>query len=210
MTDSTQCPICGRKDIPDYRKGDVTCPSCGCSLKAFRIIDAIEQDSKSKKTIWKPLALAAMITTLLFAILYFTKGSTPTADKEKLSQLEDSIASLNEQLQGEGKTVAMQTVSDESSKVKTEENKEQAAQKDQDSQPQTTEKSESSNEEVTAPSNLVTEKDGKKYYVVKKGDTWNGICKKLYKGKVKAEELARMNGKTTKDIIDINEELLVK
>jgi hypothetical protein len=120
-------------------------------LKAFRIIDAIEQDSKSKKTIWKPLALAAMITTLLFAILYFTKGSTPTADKEKLSQLEDSIASLNEQLQGEGKTVAMQTVSDESSKVKTEENKEQAVQKDQDSQPQTAEKSESSNEDDSKP-----------------------------------------------------------
>ena len=71
-------------------------------------------------------------------------------------------------------------------------------------------RSESSNEDVTAPASLVTEKNGKKYYVVKKGDTWNGICRKLYNGKVKPEELAKMNGKTTKDIIDINEELLVK
>ena len=151
-----------------------------------------------------------MITTLLFAILYFTKSSTPTADKEKLSQLEDSIASLNEQLQGEGKTVAIQTATKENDKVKTEESKEQVEQKDKEPSTETTEKTESANEEASAPSNLVTVKNGKKYYTVKKGDTWSGICKKLYNGKVKPEELAKMNGKTTKNIIDINEELLVK
>ena len=210
MTDSTQCPICGRKDIPDYRKGDVRCPNCGSDLKAFRIIDAIEQDSKSKKTIWKPIALAAMIATLLFAILYFTKGSTPTADKEKLSQLEDSIAALTEQIQGEGKAVTMKAADNKSDNVKTEESKVQTEQKSQEPQAEASEKSETSTDEITAPSNLVTVKNGKKYYVVKKGDTWNGICKKLYNGKVNAEELAKMNGKTTKNIIDINEELLVK
>ena len=210
MTDSTQCPICGRKDIPDYRKGDVRCPSCGSDLKAFRIIDAIEQDSKSKKTIWKPLALAAMITTLLFAILYFTKGSSSTADKEKLSLLEDSIASLNDKLQGDGITIAMKPVANDSEKGKVEEKKEPVAENGQDSQAETAEKAEPSNEEVTAPSSQVTVKNGKKYYVVKKGDTWSGICKKLYGGKVKPEELAKMNGKTTKNIIDIDEELLVK
>lgn len=210
MTDSTQCPICGRKDIPDYRKSDVRCPSCGSDLKAFRIIDAIEQDSKSKKTIWKPLALAAMITTLLFAILYFTKSTTPTADKEKLSILEDSIASLNEQLKSENKTLALQTSTVDNTKSKTEENKEQGVQNEQSGQAETSEKSEAPQEEVTAPAGQVIVKNGKKYYVVKKGDTWSGICKKLYNGKVKVEELAKMNGKSVKDIIDIDEELLVK
>lgn len=210
MTDSTQCPICGRKNIPDYHKTDVRCPSCGSNLKAFRIIDAIEQDSKSKKTIWKPLALAALVTTLLFAILYFTKSSTPTANKEKLSLLEDSIASLNEQLKGESKTLAMQTTPAESDKAKPTENKEQVTQKEQASQAETSEKAETPKEEITAPAGQVVVKNGKKYYIVKKGDTWSGICKKLYNGKVKVEELAKMNGKSVKDIIDINEELLVK
>ena len=48
MVDSTKCPVCGRKGIPDYQNDDVRCPDCGSNLKVFRILDSIEQDAKAK------------------------------------------------------------------------------------------------------------------------------------------------------------------
>jgi hypothetical protein len=210
MVDSKTCPVCGRKDIPDFHNEDVTCPYCGSDLKPYRIIDAIEMDSKSKSTVWKPVAIAAMLATLLFAILYFTKGSSPTAQKEKISMMEDSIAALNEIIKDNKAATGKQMVADATttpgkSKVDEKNATEQPVKEAENAQPEDNQK-----EEITAPAGQVTVKNGKKIYVVKKGDTWSGICRKLYNGKVKPEELAKMNGKTVKDIIDINEELIVK
>ena len=92
MIDSTKCPVCGRKDIPDYHQGDVRCPECGSNLRVYRLLDKIEEDSKSKATIWKPVAIMALVAAALFAILFFTKGSSATVDKERIALLEDSIA----------------------------------------------------------------------------------------------------------------------
>ena len=208
MTDSTTCPVCGRKGIPDYRKGDVRCPDCESDLKAYRLIDAIEQDSKSKSTIWKPVALAAMVAALLFAILYFTKGSTPTTDKERFSLLEDSIAALNEKLNDSKANVAQATTAEtkDTKVAKPEEKKEEASTSEKAEEP----KAEPAKEEITAPAGKVTEKNGKKIYVVKKGDTWWGISKKLYNLKVTDAELAKMNGKKVTDKLEINQELVVK
>lgn len=56
----------------------------------------------------------------------------------------------------------------------------------------------------------VTVKDGKKYYTVKKGDTWSSITKKLYGNKISYKELMQMNHKTNEKDLSIDEELLVK
>ena len=208
MVDSKTCPVCGRKGIDDFHKEDVKCPDCGSDLRAFRIINAIEMESKAKSTVWKPVALAAMIATLLFAILYFTKGASPTAQKEKISMLEDSIAALNEKINDskvDKQVVAEAATTPVKSKVEEKNATEQPVKETENAQSEDKQK-----EEVTAPAGQVTMKNGKKIYVVKKGDTWSGICRKLYDGKVKPEELAKLNGKTVKDIIDINEELIVK
>lgn len=202
MVDSTKCPVCGRKDIPDYHRGDVTCPECGSNLRLYRILDSIEHDSKAKSTVWKPVALLSLLAALVFALLYFTKGSAPTADAQRIAQLEDSIASLNERMSGMVKPVETTTLATSS------DSKEQA-------QPVADAKeegaaSQAADDGITAPSDLVTVKNGKKYYVVKKGDTLWRISNKLYKGKISDAEIAKMNGRKVTDPLEIGEELVVK
>lgn len=202
MVDSTKCPVCGRKDIPDFHRGDVTCPECGSNLRLYRILDSIEHDSKAKSTVWKPVALLSLLAALVFALLYFTKGSAPTADDQRIAQLEDSIASLNERMSGMVKPVETTTLATSS------DSKEQA-------QPVADAKeegaaSQATDDGITAPSDLVTVKNGKKYYVVKKGDTLWRISNKLYKGKISDAEIAKMNGRKVTDPLEIGEELVVK
>lgn len=211
MVDSTKCPVCGRKGIPDYQNDDVRCPDCGSNLKVFRILDSIEQDAKAKSTIWKPVGIMAMLAALLFAILFFTKGSSPTADKERFSLLEDSIAALNEKIndmqnpqlasqQEEGEEVAAPEADKKEAGEAAQENAGDEKAKEEDSK----------KEDITAPAGKVFERNGKKYYKVQKGDSWWNISRKLYEGKVTDAELAKMNGKDLKKPLEIGEEIIVK
>lgn len=197
MVNPTKCPVCGG-DIPDYQKGDVRCSGCGSSLKAFRILDSIEQDSKAKSSVWKPVGIIALLAAAVFALLYFTKGTAPSAAESRIALLEDSIASLNERLHDGGVS------SSEAVKPL----------KASASAPSATADSAHSDPladiDITAPADLVTVKDGKKIYVVQKGDSWWKISMKLYKGKIKDEDLAKMNGRKATDQLEIDEELIVK
>ena len=234
MANSRKCPICGREGIPDYLKEDVTCPDCGSNLRAFRIIDRLEQEANSKTTIWKPLGIVAMVAALLFALLYFTKGSMPTADKERLSILEDSIATLNDMIkEGGAPTLAQNaTVAATAAKENKDAKDAKEANKEKTSAEQKSETAatpaaapaekpaEKASEEVketpaatggiTAPNDMVTVRNGKKYYTVKKGDSWWKISGKLYNHKVSDAELARMNGKDKNKPIDVGQQILVK
>lgn len=205
MTDSTRCPVCGRKDIPDYHQGDVRCPDCGSNLKVFRLLDKIEQDSKAKSTVWKPVAIGAMVAAALFAFLFLTKGTSPTADKERIALLEDSIASMRDNAVGQKKpAVATADLKAESKEgVKTAEvTAEPSAEK-------AAEVSEVK-DDITAPSDKVALKDGKKIYTVQKGDSWWKISQKLYKGKIKDVDIAKLNGRKASDQLEIGEQLIVK
>ncbi len=200
MTDSTKCPVCGRTGIPDYRSGDVRCPECGSNLKVFRILDSMESDRRSKASIWKPVGIMALVAAALFAILYFTKGTTPEADAQRISMLEDSIATLNHKM-GDLK----------SGKQETPNVVEAAAQTSKSDSPSEEAKDASSEDDgITAPPGKVVEKDGKKYYTVQKGDSWWKISQKLYKGKIKDFELAKMNGKKASEPLEIGQEVIVK
>ena len=204
MTDSTKCPVCGRNDIPDYTKGVVRCPDCGSDLKVFRLLNEIEAGSGVTSAKWKPLAILGFALAALFALLYFTKNPEASAAeaKERVSLLEDSIAALHERINNPVAVTAevkIATADDEKAQ-KTEEAKTAAA---DDAQAQST-------ESVTAPADKVTVKDGKKYYTVKKGDSWWGISQKLYKGKVKDEEIAKMNGMKPSEHLEIGQQILVK
>ena len=201
MDSSTQCPVCGREGIPDYHEGEVRCPGCGSNLEVFRLLDSVEADLKAKSSKWKPIAMAAAILALLFAILYFTKGDG--SDAQEIGLLRDSIAALNEKVndlqnvapsaQSEAKPVVSQT-------------EEKSAEKS-DSEPA---KAEEKKDEVSAPAGKVTERNGKKYYRVQKGDNLWKICRKLYGDKVKPEEIARWNGLRGTDQLEVDQELVVK
>ncbi len=223
MVNRTKCPICGREGIPDYRKNDVTCQYCGNSLKAFYIIEQLEQEAKSKATIWKPIGIAALVAALVFALLYFTKSSLPTSEKERLSVLEDSIATLNEMLKDGGQNVFAQNAQGKAADAKAKQTEKldkvvvvsnNDSAKKVDAQGESGEAAKETNdkpaENITAPADMVTIKNGKKYYTVKKGDSWWKICGKLYKHKVSDTELAKMNGKSKETSIDVGQEILVK
>ncbi len=204
MTDSTKCPICGRNDIPDYNKGVVRCPDCGSDLKVFRLLNEIEEGSGMTSAKWKPLAILALAAAALFALLYFTKNPEASAAeaKERVALLEDSINALNERISNPVAAAAETTTAtaDNTKPQTTDEVKPAAA---EEGQAQAT-------ETITAPADKVTVKDGKKYYTVKKGDSWWGISQKLYKGKVKDEEIARMNGMKPSEHLEIGQQILVK
>lgn len=200
MVDSTKCPVCGRNDIPDYHRGDVRCPECGSNLRLYRILDSIEQDSKAKASVWKPVALLSLLAALVFALLYFTKGAAPTADAQRIAQLEDSIASLNERF----KDAALPAVPTAAAKA------DGSASAPADNAQAEASDATSADDGITAPSDQVTVKDGKKIYVVKKGDSWWKISQKLYKGKVKDVDIAKMNGRKATEQLEIGDELVVK
>ena len=210
MIDSTKCPVCGRKDIPDYHQGDVRCPYCGSNLKVFRLLDNAEMDSKAKSTVWKPVGILALLAAAIFALLYFTKGPSPTAAKERISLLEDSIASMNEKLreQPKGEVVAAPLPSAGTTDSKTE--AVNASQSEKAKQEGTANEEAKADDGITAPADKVTIENGKKYYVVQKGDSWWKISQKLYKGKVKDVDLARMNGRRATEPLEIGDKLLVK
>lgn len=213
MVDSTKCPVCGRKGIPDYQNDDVRCPDCGSNLKVFRILDSIEQDAKAKSTIWKPIGIMSMLAALLFAILFFTKGSSPTADKERFSMLEDSIAALNEKIndiQNPQLAENQKEGEEEASPVAEQKESDEAVQEKENAGEEKAKEDDSKKEEITAPAGKVFERNGKKYYKVQKGDSWWAISRKLYSGKVTDAELAKMNGKDLKKQLEIGEEIIVK
>jgi nucleoid-associated protein YgaU len=197
MEDSTKCPVCGREGIPDYHQGEVRCPSCGSNLEVFRLLDAVEAENNAKSSKWKPIAIASMVLALLFAILYLSKGNSEGADADELAQLRDSITMLKEVIQQPVEEQVSEKKEETAQKAKEEESSESSASEDKD------------DDEVSAPSDMVTVKDGKKYYTVKSGDTWSRISKKLYGGKVKADELKRLNG-TKSDKLAIDQEVIVK
>ncbi len=203
MTDSTKCPVCGRNDIPDYSKEDVRCPSCGSDLKVFRLIDEVESESYSKVSKWKPIAILSLLAAAVFAFLYLTKDPSASLSeaKDRIALLEDSIASLNEHINNpvaEPSTAAAQTeTTAEKGQAETKEAGTDNAQATAD-------------DGITAPADKVTVKDGKKYYIVRKGDSWWGISQRLYKGKVKDADIAKMNGKKPTDQLEIGQEILVK
>ncbi len=202
MDSSTKCPVCGREGINDYHQGEVRCPGCGSNLEVFRLLDSVEADLKAKSSKWKPIALAAAILALIFAILYFNKGVSP--DAQEVAILKDSIAALNEKvndLQKNGATVPAEAQPVEVKKG------EKGAEKP-DAEPA---KAEEKKDDVTAPAGKVTERNGKKYYKVQKGDNLWKICRKLYgDGKVKPEEIARLNGLRGTDQLEVDQELVVK
>ena len=213
MSDSTKCPVCGRKDIPDYRQGEVSCPHCGSDLKLFWMLEELEQDSKSKSTVWKPVGLLALLAAALFALLYFTKGSAPSADAERLTMLEDSIAALNEQIKDLGGTpaaaepaAAAKTADEKKADEKKADEKKVEDKKAEEGKPNAAEADNS----ITAPADKVTIRNGKKIYVVKKGDSWWKISQNLYKGKIKDADIAKLNGRKATDQLEIGEEIIVK
>ena len=199
MDSSTKCPVCGREGIPDYHQGEVRCPKCGSNLEVFRLLDSLEADLKSKSSKWKPIAMVASILALLFAILYFTKGSSAPGAVE-MGLLKDSIAALHDKIDDLQKAAPEKTI-----KV-VEEQKEKKPEK-VDSEPAQVEEKK---ENVTAPAGKVTERNGKKYYKVQKGDNLWKICRKLYGDKMKPEEIARLNGLKSTDQLEIDQELVVK
>ena len=201
MENSTKCPVCGKEGIPDYHLGGVRCQSCGSNLEAFRLLDAIDEENKAKASKWKPIALASMALALLFAILYFSKGSSAPAEDEQ--QAKSEVVESKAQEKTQSATAAEMNDNAETKPVatQTETEKKQEA---------TEEKAADNSGEITAPDNMVTVKDGKKYYTVKKGDTWSGIARKLYNGKVSYQELMRLNNRTEKQPLDLDEQLIVK
>ena len=161
----------------------------------------IDEENKAKASKWKPIAIASMALALLFAILYFTKGSSAPAKEEQKAQT--TVVANSEENDTSSSTKQAQAENAEVEPVENQENKENNAESAE-------EKTAETNGEITAPANMVTVKDGKKYYTVKKGDTWSNISKKLYGNKISYKELMQMNHKTNEKDLSIDEKLLVK
>ena len=143
------------------------------------------------------------MAAVIFALLYFTKGTAPSAVESRIALLEDSIAHLNEQLRdgGQAATASVATTA----KPQVSENADKAS-----FSADTANLHALDNIDITAPADKVTMKDGKKIYVVEKGDSWWKISQKLYKGKIKDEDIAKINGRKATDQLEIGEELIVK
>ena len=107
---TNKCPVCGKPDIPDYHKEDVTCPQCKSDLSIYRIIDKIPEE-KSGFNIWKAISAVAILATAVCGFFLFQNrhsGVVNTKDNSTLviNQLRDSISVLEAKLKEPENTTA--------------------------------------------------------------------------------------------------------
>ncbi len=62
---SHNCPICNKAGLPDYTKNDVICPQCNSDLKAFRLLNSIPKQQKSKIGMYVIVGISLLSIALL-------------------------------------------------------------------------------------------------------------------------------------------------
>lgn len=62
---SYNCPICNKAGLPDYTKNDVICPQCNSDLKAFRLLNSIPKQQKSKIRLYVIVGISLLSIALL-------------------------------------------------------------------------------------------------------------------------------------------------
>lgn len=98
MVEKTKCPVCGKTGIPDFLTEDVKCPCCGSDLSIYRVIEQIPEEGHTTN-VWKLISAVAIIAAAGLGVCFFTqKSPIQSSVTEELSQLKDSIESLNTQL----------------------------------------------------------------------------------------------------------------
>ena len=94
MDNNFKCPVCGKPGIPDYHEKDTVCPQCGSDLSVFRVIDQIPE-SKSKKNLWVPIAIVALVAAVALAIVLPIRIGNETRKIEiqqnEITSLQDSV-----------------------------------------------------------------------------------------------------------------------
>lgn len=162
---NTICPVCGKPDIPDYHKEDVTCPQCKSDLSIYRVIDSIPEENRGFN-IWKAISAVAILATAVcgfFLLQNKTSGisggsyiSKNQDQEELISQLTDSIKTLQTEIQ----------------KVET--------------------------KSTSYP------------YIVRRGDSYCLISKKIYGTELRAEEIAINNNRTLQTPLFVGDTLNIK
>lgn len=89
-----KCPICGKSDLPDYRKKKTICPACDMDLSAFVLINS----GHSKTSVgWKIFSVLSIIAILWLSYSsFFHKTNTVIVYKDE-KVLRDSINFLRQQ-----------------------------------------------------------------------------------------------------------------
>ena len=102
MSEQIECPVCGRKDIPDYHKEDVKCPQCNTDLSIYRLLADYQEQSALPKTNskkWK-IATAALAAIAIVAVvlLCIPKSHVENIKGLNVAALNDSIKKISSEL----------------------------------------------------------------------------------------------------------------
>lgn len=201
------CPVCG-KDIENFADvNDPKCPNCGSELKIYQLLDDLREEQVAKRNIWKPIAIIAIVAAVLFALLS-ASGGGKAAENKMVSQLRDSIKSLQEnvndlQRQLNPSLKAPVTPGAEDAKTSA------PAPAAEQSTTQQTDASKTQPSQEQAQSASTPAPKGKKYYVIQKGDNFSRISTKLYGNASHVDEIAKLNGKKKSNNLTVGDSLIV-
>ena len=100
MEMNTNCPVCGKAGLPDYRKEEVSCPACDTNLKAYMLFNNIEKKQKSNYTI---ILFAVPCLLFIISLLFIFNRESHYNNlqhqyDERIALLNDSISLLKKEI----------------------------------------------------------------------------------------------------------------
>ena len=101
--DSTKCPVCGTKGIPDYLNENVICPICHSDLGVYRTLHSNAENHEKniiKANLYKKLSIVLPILAgLLIGVLAFVYTSRNNKDyNQKLADADAVIEDLRDSI----------------------------------------------------------------------------------------------------------------
>ncbi len=105
---SSNCPICNKGGLHDYKTSHIVCPQCNSDLKSFLLLHSIAKRNSINKYIFWSIGL--FLGTLIFVAFYFNSLSVNkliiSNELNSIIQLQDSIQKLKKAI---AKSQATQT-----------------------------------------------------------------------------------------------------
>lgn len=109
---TNNCPVCNKTGLLDYKNQEVICSQCNSNLRAYMLLNTLNQSKSGKRNFLTPISLIVLATSLLVIFFLnksgdkipvnsevissatFARNDSSDFFKTKLSELRDSVSNI--------------------------------------------------------------------------------------------------------------------